>query len=52
MFDPALTHHYLVQEARRSGSTLTFEEKVSHLVRKYGVLRSLAALAVNYAENP
>jgi hypothetical protein len=50
MFDSALTHHYLVQEAARIGSTFTFNEKVKHLVMKYKVSFFLAIKAVQYLE--
>lgn len=48
-FDPGLEHHYLVQEARRSGSTLTKQEKIDLLIRKYGVSHTISRKAVEHA---
>ena len=49
-FDPSLRDFYLVQEASRSGGTLTNLEKIRLLVRKYKVSFSLAQKAVEKSE--
>ena len=48
-FDPGLRDAYLVEAARKIGSTLTSEEKIALLRRKYSVTFSLARSAVNYS---
>lgn len=52
MFDPANQHHYLVQELSRVHSTFNGQEQVQHLMRRYGVSRSLAEQAVRYIRSP